>query len=73
MKIHRILCSLAFALLFSASGFAANDAKERFDSVTIKDSYGKSRNLGEFKDSKFMVVAFLGTECPLAKLYGPRL
>ncbi len=73
MKIHRFLCSLVFALLFSVSGFAADEAKERFDSLTIKDSYGKSRALGEFKDSKFLVVAFLGTECPLAKLYGPRL
>ncbi len=26
-----------------------------------------------FKDSSLIVVAFLGTECPLAKLYGPRL
>ena len=68
MKIYRILCSLVFALLFSASGFSADEAKEKFDSVTIKDSYGKSRTPGEFKDSRFLVVAFLGTEGPLAKL-----
>ena len=30
-------------------------------------------NSVDFADSKCLVVAFLGTECPLAKLYGPRL
>ena len=73
MKIHCILCSLVFGLSFSESSFAVEEAREKFDSVTIKDGYGKSRTLGEFKESKFLVVAFLGTECPLAKLYGPRL
>jgi peroxiredoxin len=44
----------------------------------LKDSRGVEHRLSELKDSegqppKFVVVAFLGTECPLAKLYGPRL
>ncbi len=29
--------------------------------------------LADLKDSKLVVVAFLGVECPLSKLYGPRL
>ena len=40
---------------------------------SLRDSYGKQRTLDELKQSKLVVVAFLGTECPLAKLYGPRL
>ena len=40
---------------------------------TLRDCFGKERTLGELQDSRLVVVAFLGTECPLAKLYGPRL
>ena len=29
--------------------------------------------LADLADARCVVVAFLGTECPLAKLYGPRL
>ena len=43
------------------------------DEFTVRDCYGKPRKLTDFKESKLVVVAFLGTECPLAKLYGPRL
>jgi peroxiredoxin len=34
---------------------------------------GASYKLANIHDSKFTVVCFLGTECPLAQLYGPRL
>ncbi|MCA9227853.1 MAG: redoxin domain-containing protein, partial [Planctomycetales bacterium] len=37
------------------------------------DVYGKQHALAEWADRSVIVVAFLGTECPLAKLYGPRL
>jgi peroxiredoxin len=40
---------------------------------TLDNCYGKPVSLSEFADKKLVVVAFLGTECPLAKLYGPRL
>ena len=40
---------------------------------TLKDYRGKTHSLSDFKDKKLVVVAFLGTECPLAKLYGPRM
>jgi peroxiredoxin len=30
-------------------------------------------SLSDFHEARLVVVAFLGTECPLAKLYGPRL
>lgn len=73
MKTSHILCSLILALILSATGFAEDGAVAEFDSVTIKDCYGKPRTLSEFRDSKFVVVAFVGTECPLAKLYGPKL
>ncbi len=40
---------------------------------TLKDFRGKSHSLSDFVDQRLVVVAFLGTECPLAKLYGKRL
>ena len=42
-------------------------------SYHLKDFRGKEYDLFEFKQSKFVVTIFLGTECPLAKLYAPRL
>lgn len=39
---------------------------------TLQDYRGREYSLSEFPDRP-VVVAFLGTECPLAKLYGPRL
>ena len=40
---------------------------------TLKDYRGRQYTLDEFADAKLVVLAVLGTECPLAKLYGPRL
>jgi peroxiredoxin len=40
---------------------------------TLKDYHGTPHSLSGFRKSKLLVVAFLGTECPLAKLYGHRL
>ncbi len=42
------------------------------DSFTLKDFRGKTHSLDDIK-TPWVVVAYLGTECPLAKLYGPRL
>ena len=40
---------------------------------TLDNCYGKPVSLSDFDDKKAVVVVFLGVECPLAKLYGPRL
>src|SRR4051812_18421301 len=37
-----------------------------------RDARGADVSLADYSD-KIVVVAFLGVECPLAKLYGPRL
>jgi len=39
----------------------------------LPDHRGKEHALADFADHRFVVVAFLGTECPLAKLYAGRL
>jgi peroxiredoxin/mono/diheme cytochrome c family protein len=40
---------------------------------TLADIHSQKWSLADVKDKKVVVVAFIGTECPLAKLYGPRL
>ena len=39
----------------------------------LSDCYGKPIALEQYANRSIVVLAFLGTECPLAKLYGPRL
>ena len=39
----------------------------------LPDHLGKEHALADFADHDLVVVAFLGTECPLAKLYAGRL
>ena len=39
----------------------------------LKDLQGVSHTLTELQDAPLVVVAFMGVECPLAKLYAPRL
>ncbi len=68
------------SLTSSASGeiSASLLAEEVADSgpvrdFTLADFRGKQVSLADFADQKLVVLAFMGTECPLAKLYAPRL
>jgi peroxiredoxin len=45
----------------------------KIDQFTLDDYRGRARSLSDWSESKLVVVAFLGTECPLATLYAPRL
>ncbi|TWT54932.1 Thiol-disulfide oxidoreductase ResA [Rubripirellula amarantea] len=64
---------LATASLGSASGSAEPSLGKRIESFTLDNCYGKPVTLSDFESSSAIVIVFLGTECPLAKLYGPRL
>ncbi|MFO0946223.1 MAG: redoxin domain-containing protein [Planctomycetota bacterium] len=46
---------------------------QRVADFSLQDARGKSHSLSELSDKPVVVIAFLGTECPLAKLYAPRL
>ncbi len=41
--------------------------------IDLVDYRGRTWTLDDFEDSSLLIVAFLGTECPLAKLYSVRL
>lgn len=46
---------------------------DRVATFTLDNCYGKAVSLDDFSSSKAIAIVFLGTDCPLAKLYGPRL
>ena len=74
-KVLWPLMTLA-ALALPQGTFAAVDSTpigKKIESLTARDFLGTERSLADIKQSKLVVVAFLGTECPLAKLYAPRL
>lgn len=52
---------------------AESPAARPVDEFTLVDYQGKQVSLSDYHESKLVVLAFLGTECPLAKLYAGRL
>jgi len=72
-----VLNSLVVVLTMAAATMAAEKADtsigKQISDFTLRDYHGKPVNLSDFKESKLIVVGFLGTDCPLVKLYGPRL
>src|SRR5687768_9964993 len=66
-----IACSTgrAWAADISSPGVGSN----RIADFTLNDHAGAKRSFSEWKDKEVVVVVFLGTECPLAKLYAQRL
>ena len=66
--------AIGWLVLAAACGsVGAADAARVVAPFTLNDSRGATVRSADFAHSKCLVVAFLGTECPLAKLYGPRL
>ncbi len=75
----RMILAAALLALGSQQGLAAED-KAKASPVgravaefSLKDYRGKVHKLSDSTDKKLLVVVYLGTECPLAKLYAPRL
>jgi peroxiredoxin len=52
---------------------AAEERSVAVPELSLPDQHGQFRSLAEFQSAPAMVVAFLGTECPLAQLYGRKL
>jgi len=72
----RVVLTVLFATCLAMAyptAFAKDAVGVRIDNFTLDDYRGRSRSLDDWKDAKVVVVAFLGTECPLATLYAPRL
>ncbi len=55
-----------------ASTVASTPIGRKVDNFSLPDFHGKVYSLADYQD-KIVVLAFLGTECPLARNYAPRL
>jgi peroxiredoxin len=73
MPIRAAVCSLMIAMLLVARGRAEAIARGQIADFRLHDSVGKEHALADLADRDLVVVAFLGTECPMAKLYAERL
>ena len=79
--MKRVLLFLAcLAMATTAAQAAKPEAPAKPDQIGRKvedfklgDFRGTEHSLSDFAKSKAVVIAVLGTECPLAKTYGPRL
>src|SRR5438132_3412037 len=75
----RMRAVLSLALVLSSSlAMARAEATtspvgKKVETFTLRDYRGAERSLQDFANHELMVLAFTGTECPVAKLYAPRL
>lgn len=73
-RISKIGCPLLFGLMVvMTANLNADDRSGVIADFALNSNYGHEVKLSDFDDKPIVVLAFLGTECPLAKLYGPRL
>ena len=56
-----------------AAGEDSISIGEVVDDFSLQDYRGRAYQLSEFRDSPVVVLAVLGTECPLVKLYAGKL
>ena len=74
MRWFSILLSLSLAVpVFSETVVTDNAASTTLRRIDLSDFRGRQWTLEDFADDSLVVVAFMGTECPLAKLYAVRL
>ena len=78
MNRQRVIASMVCLSLISSLAAAESELVDAasirvVQDFSLQDYRGKRHRLSDYDDSPVVVLAFLGTECPLVKLYGPRL
>jgi peroxiredoxin/mono/diheme cytochrome c family protein len=77
MKHRAIPAVVVVGLWLTAMSLAASGEPSalgtKVDGFELSDAYGKEHRLADYADRPLVVLAFVGTDCPLAKLYAPRL
>jgi peroxiredoxin len=67
------LTVLTVATAAPAAPAPVADRLVRLDDFELRDYHGRTHRLDEWGNSTVLVLAFLGNDCPLVKLYAPRL
>lgn len=72
--MRRIFTTMLLVLIATATA-AGDDPRplQQIENFRLSDYRGAEHSLADYRDRKLVVLVFLGSECPLAKLYGPRL
>ena len=73
LTILVLLCAFPVASQETPSHRITTAIDGKVDDFTLQDFRGKWHELSDYDHCENIVLVFLGTECPLAKLYGPRL
>ncbi|MBX3443494.1 MAG: redoxin domain-containing protein [Planctomyces sp.] len=73
LRLLSLMLALAGAARVSGAEPAAPAPASGPQAFSAQDYRGRKYTLDEFADRRLVVVAFLGVECPLAKLYAGRL
>ena len=71
--LKRFLAGLAIASFLATGSIVVAQSAEVVADFELANHRGVTWKLKDVPDDHLVVIAFLGTECPLAKLYGPRL
>ena len=78
--MRNFLLTLLLGLAICLPGRAGAEEKaakspigRKIEIFKLQDFRGAAIDLDHWQDRDLVVVAFVGTECPLAKIYGPRL
>jgi len=73
-KLMVVLCAVsAFVWPIGASMHSANKTADETWSFTLSDAEGKSHSQIEWKDSKAVVLLFIGADCPISNAYAPEI
>ncbi|MBX9681146.1 MAG: redoxin domain-containing protein [Gemmataceae bacterium] len=74
MNARRILILLSVAAILGIasctripSSERSQESHRRIGDFVLRDMHGQTQSLQDFAQSKFLIVVFLGIECPLAK------
>ena len=72
--LQTIVCGcLACAVTFAPTVAAARSPGVSVEAHALLDAAGRPHNLSDWTNEQLVVLAFLGLECPLSKLYAQRL
>jgi peroxiredoxin len=71
--MHAVNLILMLAMCAAPGEPVDSPVGRKIDNFQLRDYLGSPHELSDWQGRKAVVIVFLGTECPLARLYGSRL